>query len=56
MDPVSEAILIQVIQQILVTVIQSMTKAGMTPEQQAAFQADLIMKLRLLDIKKPPEG
>jgi len=56
MNPVAEVVLIQVVQQLLVSIIQAMQKAGMTPEQQAAVHADLISRLRNLQIELPPSG
>jgi lipase chaperone LimK len=54
MNPVMEVVLIQIVQQVLATVIAEMQKAGMTPEQQAAMHAALIGKLRTFEIPKPP--
>ena len=55
MNPVAEIMLIQIVEQILVTIISEMQKAGMTPEQQAALHASLIQKLRDFKIPEPPQ-
>lgn len=54
MTGIAEVLLVQIVQQVLATVIAEMQKAGMTPEQQASFHASLIGKLRAFEIPKPP--